>query len=436
MTRSRYIVGLVLLSFFVISLLTNILGPIIPDIIRDFHVSLGAAGFLVFSFFIAYGVMSIPAGLLVQLLHEKAVMVASLITATVGALCFALFSGYQVAVVSLFVIGAGMAALQVAINPLLRVAGGEEHFALNEVLAQFLFGAASFISPWIYSYLVVHLTGSTQASNWIIRVLHRITPASLPWVSIYWVFACVAIALVLLLLVSRFPRVTQTEEERPGTRQMYGSLLRQRIVWLYFFAIFAYVGCEQGISNWISEFLSRYHGLDPHTLGAHTTSWFWGLMTLGCLAGVGLMKLFDSRRILLGAAAGAILALSFALFGSAHVSMLGFATIGLFASVMWPTLISLGLNSVAEYHGSLTGILATGIMGGAIVSAAIGRLGDSMGLRGALCVLYVNFGFIFSVGLWARPLINNATIWTKRENGLSASVPSRGEGLVVKGHKP
>ena len=234
MTRSRYIVGLVLLSFFVISLLTNILGPIIPDIIRDFHVSLGAAGFLVFSFFIAYGVMSIPAGLLVQLLHEKAVMVVSLITATAGALCFALFPGYQVAVVSLFVIGAGMATLQVAINPLLRVAGGEEHFALNEVLAQFLFGAASFISPWIYSYLVVHLTGSTQASNWIIRVLHRITPASLPWVSIYWVFACVAIALVLLLLVSRFPRVTQTEEERPGTRQMYGSLLRQRTVWLYF----------------------------------------------------------------------------------------------------------------------------------------------------------------------------------------------------------
>jgi fucose permease len=425
-------VGLLLLSFFVISLLTNILGPIIPDIIRDFHVSLGAAGFLVFSFFIAYGVMSIPAGLLVQVLHEKFAMVASLVTAAAGALCFARFPGYHVAMISLFVIGAGMATLQVAINPLLRVTGGEEHFALNEVLAQFLFGAASFVSPWIYSYLVVHLTDTSRPRNAIVDLLRRITPQSLPWVSIYWVFACVAIALVLLLVVSRFPQVEQTEEERPGTRQMYGSLLRQSTVWLYFFAIFAYVGCEQGISNWISEFLSRYHGFDPHTVGAHATSWFWGLMTLGCLVGMFLMKLFDSRRILLGVAAGAIIALSFALFGSARMSLMAFPAIGLFASVMWPTLISLGLNSVSEYHGSLTGILATGIMGGAIVSAAIGRAGDSVGLRWALCILYVNFGFIFSVGIWARPLINNATIWTKQENVRASAAPSRAKGLVVK----
>ena len=154
MTRNRYMVSLVLLTFFVISLLTNIINAIVPDIISSFRVSLMAAGFLVFAFFIAYGVMSIPAGFLVERFTEKPVMIVSFLAATLGSLSFALLPRYNVAVVSLFAIGAGMATLQVAINPLLRVAGGEEHYAFNSALAQLVFGSASFISPRIYSYLV------------------------------------------------------------------------------------------------------------------------------------------------------------------------------------------------------------------------------------------------------------------------------------------
>ncbi|MGA9717480.1 MAG: MFS transporter, partial [Acidobacteriaceae bacterium] len=79
----------------------------------------------------------------------------------------------------------------------------------------------------------------------------------------------------------------------------------------------------------------------------------------------------------------------------------------------WPVLISLALNSVAEYHGSFTGILTTGIMGGAIVTAIIGRIGDHLGLRAAMSLLYLTFGYVWSVGFWSRPLINNATIQRK-----------------------
>jgi len=135
MTRNRYLVGLVLLIFFVMSFLTNILGPIVPDIINSFRVSLTAAAVLPFSFFIAYGVMSIPAGFLVERFHDKPVMVAAFLASTVGSACFALFPAYEVAVFSLFLMGAGMATLQVVINPLLRVAGGEEHFAFNSAFA-------------------------------------------------------------------------------------------------------------------------------------------------------------------------------------------------------------------------------------------------------------------------------------------------------------
>jgi len=407
-------VGMVFLTFFVISLLTNILGPIVPDIISSFHVSLTAAGFLAFAFFIAYGVLSIPAGFLVERFTEKPVMIMAFLAATLGSLSFAVFPEYRVAVISLFIIGAGMATLQVAINPLLRVSGGEEHYAFNSAVAQLVFGSASFVSPRLYSYLVQHLRESSPTPSAVMGVLARVTPAHLPWASIYWIFAASALLMVVVLSLSRFPRVQHTAEERAGSWEMYGSLARQRVVWLYVAAMFAYVGCEQGTADWISSFLYQYHGFDPHTTGATAVSWFWGLLTMGCLVGMVLLKLFDSRKVLIGGCVGALLCLSAALFAPANVSLIAFPGIGLFASVLWPIVVSLALNSVAEYHGSFSGILSTAIIGGAVVPVIIGRIGDYVGLRSGMAFLYVTFGFVLSVGFWARPLINNATIRLKK----------------------
>src|SRR5450759_2761488 len=400
MARNRYMVGLVFLTFFVMSLLTNILGPIVPDIISSFHVSLTAAGFLAFAFFIAYGVMSIPAGFLVERFTEKPVMILAFLVGALGSLSFALFPQYRVAIVSLFVIGAGMAVLQVAINPLLRVAGGEENYAFNSTLAQLIFGSASFVSPRIYSYLVLHLRDPSAGENILLRVLRKLTPPELPWASIYWIFAISAFAMMIVLLFSRFPKVQYTAEERVGSLDMYRNLARQRVVWLYFVAMFAYVGCEQGTADWISSLLRQYHGFDPHTTGAAAVSWFWGLLTAGCLVGMLLLKIFDSRKVLIGAGVGALFSLSTALFGSAKISVIAFPVVGLFASVMWPIVVSLALNSVAGYHGSFSGILGTGIIGGAVVPVIIGRIGDYAGLRVGLTFLYITFGFVLGVGFW------------------------------------
>jgi MFS transporter, FHS family, L-fucose permease len=421
MARNRYMVALVFLTFFVMSLLTNILGPIVPDIISSFHVSLTAAGFLAFAFFIAYGVMSIPAGFLVERFTEKPVMLLALLLGTLGSLSFALFPQYRVAIVSLFVMGSGMATLQVAVNPLLRVAGGEEHYAFNSTLAQLVFGSASFISPRIYSYLVLNLNGASPGRNAFLRVLGRLTPAGLPWASMYWIFAASTLLMAAVISFSRFPRVHYTDDERAGSWETYRSLARQRVVWMYFVAMFAYLGCEQGTADWISKFLYQYHGFDPHTTGATAVSWFWGLLTAGCSIGMLLLKIFDSGKVLIGACVGALCCLSAALFGPAKVSVIAFPAVGLFASVMWPIVISLALNSVAEHHGSFSGILSTAIVGGAVVPVIIGGIGDRRGLRTGVAFLYVTFGFVLSVGFWAKPLISNAiTISLKKASAEAA----------------
>ena len=413
MSRNRYMVSIVFLTFFVMSLLTNILGPIVPDIITSFKVTLAAAAFLPFSFFIAYGVMSVPAGFLVERFGEKPVMIAAFLAGTTGSLSFAVHPSYRVAVVSLFVMGSGMATLQTAINPLLRVSGGEEHFAFNSAFAQLIFGIASFISPYIYSYLVLNLGRSTHQSP-LLDFLARITPHDLPWASMYWIFAVFTLLMVPVLLFSRFPRVERTADESAGSWEMYGSLFRKPMVWAFFGCVFAYVGSEQGTADWISKFLSSYHGFDPHTTGATAVSWFWGLLTAGCFIGMGLLKIFDSRYVLIGTCIGALLCLTAALFGPANLSVIAFPAIGLFASVMWPILVSLALNSVSEHHGSFAGILSTGIMGGAVVPLIIGRIGDHFGLRAGVAFLYVTFGCVLSVGFWARPIVTNATVSLKK----------------------
>lgn len=417
---SRLIVGMIFLIFFCISFLTNILGPLVPDIITSFRVSLALAAVLPFSFFIAYGVMSIPAGFLVERWGEKRLLVISLLASTAGAMAFAIFPSYAVAIASLFVMGLGMAALQVAINPLLRVAGGAEHFAFNSAFAQLVFGSASFLSPMVYTYLVGHLAAAPPSYRGLVALLAHVTPPALPWVSIYWLFAMSTALLAALIAALRLPAVERTAEEAAGSLAAYKALFLTATPWLYFVAIFAYVGSEQGTADWISEFLSHYHGFDPHVEGARAVSYFWGLLTAGCLIGMVLLKFFDSRLVLIGFSVGALGSLSFALFGSARTSLIAFPCVGLFASIMWPTIAALALNSVREHHGAFAGILCTGIMGGAVVPLIIGQVGDHVGLRGGMTLLYVTFGVILSIGFWARPLVDNARV------GSSPAVPSVG----------
>jgi FHS family L-fucose permease-like MFS transporter len=233
--------------------------------------------------------------------------------------------------------------------------------------------------------------------------------------------------MIAVLFFSRFPRVELTVDEQAGSLKTYSGLFGKPMVWAFFLCVFAYVGSEQGTADWMSKFLAQYHGYDPHTAGAAAVSWFWGLLTAGCFIGMWLLKIFDSRYVLIGTCLGALLCLTAALFGPANVSIIALPAVGLFASVMCPILVSLALNSVSEHHGSFGGILSTGIMGGAVVPVIIGRIGDHFGLRAGLAFLYVTFTCVLSAGFWAQPLISNATVSFRKGEVQPASSAVSGE---------
>ena len=410
MKKNYFIVVLIFFIFFVISFLTNIIGPLIPEVIKGFNVSKGMAGLLNFSFFIAYGVMSIPAGILTERYKEKKVITAAFVLATMGALLFSFFPTFGVYLVSLFLIGVGMAILQVAINPLLRVSGGEENFAFTSVLAQLFFGGASYLSPLLYSYLVTNLT-SGNTSNLLLSTLDKLVPVNLKWVSIYWIFALIAIAMVVIIMFSRFPKVELNEDEKVGSIDTIKELLKNKYVVLFFFGIFAYVGTEQGVASWISKFLEDYHGMNAAVEGASATSWFWGLLTIGCLLGLGLLKLIDSKIVLRIFSVAAMICLATALTtGNGMIAYYGFIGVGFFASVMWSIVFSLALNSLKDNHGAFSGILCSGILGGAVIPLIVGILGDAFGLRVGISFVFLTLSYIFSISFWANPLIKNKTV--------------------------
>ncbi len=412
MKRNYYIVALIMLIFFVISFLTNVIGPLSPEFIQDFKLSDLLAGLLPFAFFIAYGVMSIPSSMLVQKYNEKSIMIAAFVVAFIGSLVLALQPNYLTAVLSLFLIGCGMAMLQVVINPLLRTAGGEENYAFTSVLAQLIFGAASFISPLVYSYMVINISTKNAV---VFEILKSHIPDNMPWISLYWLFAVICLFMFLIISASKFPKVELKSDEKAGPLKTHVVLLKKPVVIAYFIAVFCYVGTEQGVSYWMSQFLFEYHKFDPQTTGAHAVAYFWGLMTAGSVLGLFLLKLMDSRKLLITFTIPALIFLTLGLFGSANVSLYSFSIVGFFMSVMYPVIFSLALSSVSENHGSFAGILVTGIIGGAVVQLLIGALGNLFGLRTAMCFIYITMCYMLSIGFWAKPLITNKTIFDKKE---------------------
>ena len=198
--------------------------------------------------------------------------------------------------------------------------------------------------------------------------------------------------------VSHFPKIELKEDEKSGSKDSYLALFKQKYVWLFFLGIFCYVSTEQGTSIFMSTFLEQYHGVNPQAEGAQAVSYFWGLMTAGCLVGMILLKLIDSKRLLQV---------------SGVLTIVLLLAIGFSISMMYSIVFSLALNSASQHHGSFAGILCSAIVGGAGGPMIVSTLADATSLRTGMLSILLFVGYITFIGFWAHPLINNKTISLK-----------------------
>ena len=408
------IVVLVMLVFVAVSFITNLMDPMGTDLQASFHLTETQLGYLSFAMFIAYAFMSLPAGLLVERFSAKAVLVAAFLLAILGAFAIAVHPSFNTAIPAFFLIGVGFAMLQVVTIPLLRSAAGGEHMAFLGNMSQLIFALGSAVSPYVYVYLVNGLKHPATSQNVLFSVLSHLAPPGLLWVSLYWVITVILLVMVLAIAIMRWPRLELTEDEKVGSLAVVLELLKRKTVWLYFIGVICYVGTEQGVATKIKGFLVNCHHVDPDLADKVSVSGFWGAMAVGCAVGLGLVKLFDSRTVLWAFSVGGILTLLLALFTpSATVALYALPMLGFWCSVGCPIVFALALNSLERHHGTLTGILCTGIVGGGFLPPIIGHIADSfgpLGLRYGMLAIVVTWGYLFSMGLWARPLVNNATI--------------------------
>ena len=398
--KIKFNIGLVvfvMLVFFVISFITNIIGPLIPQFIKTYDLSLVLASFLPLSFFFSYGVFSVPAGIFLERYGGKIVMLSAFIISSVGAALIILMPGYLSFIFSFFLIGTGMAILQVAINPLLRYAVSGENFAFFSIIGQLAFGSASFLSPVFYKFL--------QEENNPFGILMF---SEKPWLWIYVLFILAIIALIVFLYFVKIPDNQSTSEK--FDIKVFSNFLNNRISYFYFFGIFSYVGVEQGINNWSSQFLYQYHSLDPEVVGVDVISAFWGNLTIGTIISLLLVKLIDEKKLLNIYALSSSIILLLAIHGDSEISVLSFKLLGFSISGVWSVMISLSLNSVPKNHSVFTGILLTGIVGGAIFPFIIAGIGQLFNLKVGMHVILIGLLYLSYVGFTAKPLISNKTI--------------------------
>ncbi|WP_163935690.1 MFS transporter [Paraferrimonas sp. SM1919] len=413
MSRSYATVVLVMLTFFVISFITNILGTLNPLVAESFNLGPATTGLLALFFFFAYGVFSMPGGMLYEKFGSKTMMAAAFVVSGLGGLLVAIAPSFVTFAISLFLIGSGMALLQVVINPMLRTAGGEENFAFFSVAAQLAFGAASFVAPLVFQNLVINIQQGTAEGAFLSSVTAMIPRVDLAWLSMYWLFAVVAIAMLVIVMLFKFQKVTLAEDEKSGTVKQYIAMFKDKTILAFFFGIFCYVGTEQGVSFWISQFLVDYHGLDAVNDTPAVLSNFWLYMTIGCFFGLVLLKVLDSKIVLRVFTIATMVALVAALTGDAEIAVMAFPFVGFFISVMWSIIFSLALNSVNAHHGAFAGVLCTGIIGGALFPPVVGFIAELSNLKVGLFFMLVPMAYILSISFWAKPLISNKTIFDK-----------------------
>lgn len=400
-----------MIFWFAIAFISNILGPLIPDIIDNFKLKdLTMAGFLPTSLFLAYALMSIPSGILIEKYGEKAILLAGFIIPCIGTTLFACIPTYSTLLVSCFIIGIGMAMLQTVLNPLQRAVGGDENYAFIGQFTQFVYGGASFVGPLVYSKLIKELNPNSYVAgkNIIIDGLHALVPPNMPWVSLYWVFSILLIAMIASVIFTKFPSIDSQEGESENSG--YAQLFKNKFVWLFFLGIFSALCIQQGVSIFMSTFLKEYHGVNPQVEGANAVAYFWGNMTIGSILGLFLVRLFDSRKILIGGGVLATLLLIIGITGSKEVALIAFPAIGFSISMMFSTIFSLALNSVTSHHGAFAGILCTGIFGGAAGPLLISLVANATNLKVGMFVIIIMTIFVTSIGFWARPLVNNKTV--------------------------
>ncbi len=407
----RYGPALTLLAslFFMWGFITVINNTLLPHLRSVFDLSYTQTTLIESVWFIAYFVASIPSAKLIERVgYQKSLVIGLLIMAAgaLGMMLAASIPSYGVTLVMLFVIASGITLLQVAANPYVAVVGKPETASSRLNLVQALNSAGTMLAPLFGAYLILGRSKSgTSAAGTVLTDAERLADAH----SVILPYALVAVVLVILaVVIAKFPLPSMgSANSRLAKEQRKGlSLWNHRNLVFGIPAIFIYLIAEIGVANLFVNFVSQpdIANLTHEQAGKYLT-FLWGGMMVGRFAGSAIMQRFDAGKVLAFFSVGAFAVMVVTIFAHGPVAMWSLILVGLFHSIMFPTIFTLGIKGLGPLTEEGSGLLVMAIAGGALVIVQ-GWLADNYGLQNsfiltAVCELYVLF-----YALWGSKTTN------------------------------
>lgn len=388
--------------FFIWGFLTALNDILIPHLKAVFDLNYAEAMLIQFTFFGAYFVMSIPSGWLVAKLGYQWGIVLGLVTAGCGALLFypsASLLWYPLFLAALFVLASGITLLQVAANPYVAVLGTPETASSRLTLTQAFNSLGTTVAPYIGGLLILggvlpdaHPTDPAAIEALQAARLEQAASVQMPYLAIAGTLMLFAALMALL----RLPVIASVEDHTAEPASVFDALGHSQLA-LGALAIFCYVGAEVSIGSFLINYLGEPNigGLEVYSAAAYV-GYYWGGAMIGRFLGSALLRLVNPGLLLglFAAAAGALVTTS--AFSDGTLAMWAILSVGLFNSIMFPTIFTLGIDGLGRLTSQGSSILVMAIIGGAIIPLVSGHLADAFGIQRALllavaCYLYIVF---------------------------------------------
>lgn len=413
--------------FFIWGFLTSLNDILIPHLKAIFDLNYAEVMLVQFAFFTSYAVFGFPAGKVVEWIGYKRTMVVGLLTMALGAILFipaADLPSYPLFLAALIVLAAGMTALQVSANPYVTVLGPAETASSRLNLSQAFNSLGTTIGPPLGGYLIL------KGAEKLVANVNTLSPAALHAYRVhqaatvkvpYLVFTLVLLLVGLAIALYKFPRIDTTKDFRPlkvGEKQ--GSIWRYRHVMLGAVAIFVYVGAEVSIGSFLINYFGQSYIAGISALAAASlVPFYWGGAMVGRFIGSAVLQKMKTNTLVALCAVVALLLVLVSInttFTSGIITALpvhffhwhgtlllphswpvwSILAVGLFNSIMFPSIFTLGIAEMGPLTGEASGLLVIAIVGGAIIPEIQGVLADHIGIHHAffipvLCYIFIAY---------------------------------------------
>jgi FHS family L-fucose permease-like MFS transporter len=357
------------LLFFMMGFITCLNDILVPFLKQIFQLDYTQAALVQFCFFGAYGLTSIPASKLIEKVGYHKGMIFGFGLTAVGCLMFfpaVSLHTYSLFLLALFVLASGIVILQVAANPYVSVLGPQETASARLTMTQAFNSFGTFLAPFFGAYLILGRIQGTSAES-----------VKYP----YLLIALTLIVIAFILSRIEFPKLVTNSKDNHS----FNKLLKDPNMLKGMFGIFTYVGAEVAIGSFLVNFIMENIYLTEIEAASYV-AFYWGGAMVGRFIGIYTLKLFSPGKVLFIHCLSAITLILMSLLNSGMVAVYAIIAIGFFNSIMFPAIFTLSIKDMGQKVEKASGLLATSILGGAIIPVITGKLADTFGLQYAFLI--------------------------------------------------